>query len=474
MKEQANILIVEHEASVCDTLKGILAQDGYNVESATLGKDALLHLKDSVFNMVVLDVSLPDINSLDLLRALRRSSPFVFVLATAGGGDFERVLAAVEGGAYSYIMKPCNSDEFKVMVKKGIESQKQILVNLKLLEKLKEKKEKTEDILSICEAMSSTNDMGTLVNLIVSEISRFLGAKKASLMLVEEGLQYLVIKAAKGIDEKIVKATKIRIGDGIAGWIAQEGKPWVVTDIEQDSRTRQRNKSSYETKSFMSIPIKLGSKVRGVVNISDRVTEGASSFTEEDLRLSMIIMRQAASALQNCYLNEKIAKIDIKDNITDAFNQKYLNQRLIEEISRVHRYKGCLSVVMLDIDYFKQYNDRAGYMMGNTIIKEFSQIIKENIRGVDTMARYEGGCFVLILPQTDVKSAYAVAEKIRKVISEYPFPESQKQPAGRVTISGGIAELVKGMDKEELISRAYQALLQAKGSGQKNTISIHT
>ncbi len=474
LKEQGNILIVENEPEVCEELGSILVKDGYKVSTVTQGKDALMHLKETIFNLIILDVKLPDLDSLHLLRALKKSNPFIFVLAIADEVDFEKALVAVEEGAYSYIMKPCNLDAFKVVVKKGLESQKQVLVNLKLLEKLKEKKEKTEEILQISEMMNLITDSNELVNFIVTEVTRFLNARRASLMLVDEGLQYLVIKAAKGIDEKIIKATKIRIGDGIAGWIAREGKPWLITDIESDSRTLKRNKSSYITKSFMSLPLKMENKVRGVINISDKVGEGNPSFTEEDLKFTTIITRQAAVAIQNCYLHDRINELDIKDNLTGVFNQKHFYHRMNEEISRIHRYKGNLSLVMLDIDYFKEYNDKVGYVMANTIIKEIAQIIKENIRGVDTLARYQGGCFILILPETDAANAHAVAEKARKVISEYPFPQSTKQPGGKVTISGGIAEFVKDMDKSELINRAYQALLSAKESGEKNKICIYS
>ncbi len=474
MDQKIDVLIIENESPICEMLKDTLDKEGIKVSIVGTGKEALMYLKDNFFNIVVLDLKLPDLNSLDLLRALKNSLPAVSVLVIADEVDLEKALTSIEEGAYCYIIKPFNVDMFKVAFKKGLENKKRIFTNIQLLQKLKEKKEKIEEILQISEKMNSINDINKLVNFIISELTRFLGVKKGSLMLVEEGMQYLVIKAAKGIDEQIIKSTKIKIADGIAGWIAQEGKPWLVDDIEKDSRTLQKNKPSYVTKSFMSLPLRMENKVRGVINFSDKMNTNSPSFTEEDLKLTSLIIRQASTAIQNCFLNDKINQVDIKDAITGVFNKRYLHQRLNEDISRVQRYNGTFSLIMMDIDYFREYSDRVGCEASNTAIKEIAQVMKENIRGVDTLIRYEGGCFILILPETEAIKSQKVAEKIKKLINKHPFPEAEKQPGGKMTISGGIAEFIKDMNKSELLNQAYQALLNAKKSAEKNKICIYS
>lgn len=474
MKNQINILIIENESAEGEMLGSILVKDGYKVSVVSSGNEAMNRLQENVFNLIILDLKLSDLDSLELIRAIKRSNPFICLLVITDEVDLATALTAVKEGAYSYLIKPFSMDAFEVVINKCLESQRQIIANVQLLQKLKEKKEKTEEMLHISEMMNSITELNDLANFIITELTRFLEARRGSLMLVDEGFQYLVIKAAKGIDESIIKSTKIRIGEGIAGWVAQEGKPWLVEDIEKDSRTLQRNKSAYITKSFMSIPLRIENKIRGVLNISDRINGANPSFTEEDLKLTTIIARQAGTAIQNCCLHDKIHEIDVRDNLTGVFNQKCFYQRLNEEISRIHRYKGTLSLVMLDVDYFREYNDRVGYLMGNTVIKEIAHIIKENIRGVDTLARYEGGCFVLILPETTADRAQTVAEKIRKTVNEYPFPKAIEQPSGKITISGGVAGFYQDMTKEELINRAYQALLNAKKCIEKNKICVYT
>ncbi|MFH1239506.1 MAG: diguanylate cyclase [bacterium] len=474
MKDQINILIIESEIAEGEMLSAFLLKDGYKVSLVTTGNDARNKVAENAFNLIILDLKIPDTDSLDLMKTIKRSNPFISILVTTDEADLTRAVGAVKEGASNYFIKPFSLDAFEVVIDKCLQSQRQIMVNVQLLEKLKDKKEKTDQMMRICELMSAITEMNDLVNFIITEVSRFMDARRASLMLVEEGLQYLVIKAAKGIDESIVKSTKIRIGDGIAGWVAQEGKPWLVEDIEKDSRTLQRNKPTYATKSFMSLPIKMENKIRGVLNISDKINDTSQSFTEEDLKFVTIIARQAGTAIQNCYLREKISQIDVRDNLTGIFNQKCFYERLNEEISRIHRYKGTLSLVMLDVDYFREYNDHVGHMMGNTLIKEIAHIIKQNIRGVDTLARYEGGCFVLILPETQPDKAQLVAEKIRKTVNEYPFPKAIEQPGGKITISGGVAGFYQDMTKEELVNRTYQALMNAKKSAEKNKICLYS
>jgi diguanylate cyclase (GGDEF)-like protein len=474
LKDKINFLIIANEAAEGEMFGSFLAKEGYRVAVAQTGNEAQKHLAEDVFNFVILDLKISDLDTLELVRSIKKSNPFMSVLVITDEADLTKAILAVKEGASSYIIKPISMDTFEVAIEKCLESQRQIIANIQLLQQLKQKKEKTDEILRICEMMNSITDLDNLVHFIITEVSRFLEARRASLMMVEEGLQYLVIKAAKGIDDNIIKSTKIRIGDGIAGWVAQEGKPWLVEDIETDSRIKQRNKPNYITKSFMCLPIRMENKIRGVLNISDKMNSAVPSFTEEDLKLTTIIVRQAGTALQNCYLHQKIDSIDFRDNLTGIFNRKCFYERLEEEIARLHRYKSALSLVMLDVDYFREYNDRVGHMMGNTIIKEISYLIKQNIRGVDTLARYEGGCFAVILPETPAENAQIVAEKIRKAINEYPFPKAVEQPGGKVTISGGVAGFSQDITKEELVNRAYQALLTAKKAAEKNTICIYT
>jgi len=139
---------------------------------------------------------------------------------------------------------------------------------------------------------------------------------------------------------------------------------------------------------------------------------------------------------------------------------------------RVQRYPHPLSLIMFDIDSFKEFNDTYGHPMGDLVLSHISKIIKQNVRKVDIACRYGGEEFSIILPETKLKEALLVADKIRKSVEALKF-ETGKAKTKKMTLSGGVAQFRAGMSKEELVQQADNALYEAK-SGGKNKICVHS
>lgn len=161
------------------------------------------------------------------------------------------------------------------------------------------------------------------------------------------------------------------------------------------------------------------------------------------------------------------------DSLTGLFNMRYFRLQLVEEFSRSQRYGHPLSLLMLDVDFFKAYNDRNGHPAGDIVLKEVSRILIRNVRGTDIVARYGGEEFVVLLPETPQESACGVAEKIRKSIEEHHFPFRETQAEKKVTASIGIGCYPDGKvtSDQDLIESADQALYAAKKGG-RNQISL--
>jgi len=160
---------------------------------------------------------------------------------------------------------------------------------------------------------------------------------------------------------------------------------------------------------------------------------------------------------------ETLAEID---PLTNVYNRRKFSELLDQEIERVERYNRALSVVLLDIDYFKKINDTYGHDVGDYVLKRMTKLIKENIRRVDTLARYGGEEFVVILPETGIKGAMAVAERIRRVIEETSFNK-----VDHVTISAGVSVFKDGDNHQSVVKKADNALYVAKREG-RNRISV--
>ena len=162
------------------------------------------------------------------------------------------------------------------------------------------------------------------------------------------------------------------------------------------------------------------------------------------------------------------------DELTGVYNRRALYKILDQEIMRAERFKHPLSVAMLDIDHFKDFNDRNGHLLGDVLLKKMSRIIQRKIRDVDTFARYGGEEFIVILPETPHAGAMRAAERIRKAVEEGNFEGEENQPGGKVTISIGLVTFhgeYKG--RKQLIDSADALLYQAKLAGRNRVVKAY-
>ncbi len=242
--------------------------------------------------------------------------------------------------------------------------------------------------------------------------------------------------------------------------VSTVGEPIRVKDIT----TRDDYGALVETShSAMLVPMLSRGRVKGVL-----VAEATSTdfFRERDLQLLTTVARSAALALENAQLHRRTEEMTIIDELTETYNYRYFVQKLQEEKRRAVRYQLPLSLIMVDIDWFKKLNDSYGHEIGNMVLAGLSKIIKGCIRDVDIFARYGGEEFVVILPQTTVKEARIIAERIREHVERAVF-DAGKYGKIRITVSVGVSSFPEnGHSHEELVSVTDEALYQAKGEGR--------
>ncbi len=164
---------------------------------------------------------------------------------------------------------------------------------------------------------------------------------------------------------------------------------------------------------------------------------------------------------------EELRQLAITDGLTGLYNYRYFKEQLLQELKRAQRHSLNISVAMIDIDHFKQYNDKNGHPAGDVVLKDIARLLRDNIRNIDLAARYGGEEFSLILIETDKPSAKIVSEKIRKLVEDYGFAYESSQPDGKLTISSGVATFPEdGEDFDTLVSKADQRLYLAKEAGR--------
>jgi len=187
-------------------------------------------------------------------------------------------------------------------------------------------------------------------------------------------------------------------------------------------------------------------------------------------------LRRARSALEQKVReleerNRLLEELAITDGLTGLYNRRYFEQRLAEEISRCQRYESVLALAMIDVDYFKCYNDANGHQRGDEALTQIGRLIKEIVRCSDVPARYGGEEFAVILPDTDAYGAGAVAERIRRAVEAARFAGEEKQPGGKITVSVGVACYPRdARNADELIQASDCALYLAKNRGRNAVV----
>jgi diguanylate cyclase (GGDEF)-like protein len=218
----------------------------------------------------------------------------------------------------------------------------------------------------------------------------------------------------------------------------------------------------YTTSSCIIAPLRAGDRVLGVLNLADRL-DGRPFSNEEDLPLVQQVAELLAISLRNYQLFEKVQRQAKTDSLTKLSNHQTFFDELSREVTRADRYGGDVTIILVDIDRFKVINDNHGHLAGDSVLEEVAKILRENIRTVDSAARYGGDEFGLLLPESNVKAAMVVAERIRERVERTTFRFGGAEL--QVRVSQGLAQYGKGQGSSELIKAADEALYRAKRTG---------
>ncbi len=318
---------------------------------------------------------------------------------------------------------------------------------------------------NVSNAMNFISDSDKLLNIILDKALEALQAERGSLMLLNEEDDTLMVKVIRGLDEEAAGFIKIKLGDGVAGYVAASGEPLIVNRGDKDDRFKSYqdwiNRSSIH--SILCIPLKIEDKVLGVINIVNKAND--QFFNENDVKLMMMLGSQATITLSKAKLYED----SITDGMTKLYIHRYFQARMDDELKRARRYKTKLTLLMFDIDHFKSFNDTYGHQQGDIVIQHCANVIRSSIREhIDIPCRYGGEEFTVIMPETGLEGAYVLAERLRKNVEAYEFP-GQEKPL-HVTISLGISTFPEdAIEKNILIKYADEALYHAKEAGRNNT-----
>jgi diguanylate cyclase (GGDEF)-like protein len=267
----------------------------------------------------------------------------------------------------------------------------------------------------VAKALTSSLDLDSILQTIMEKMAEYFRPDTWSLLMVDEEHNELYFAIAVGDAAEALKDVRLKVGEGIAGWVAKNGEQLIVPDVYTDARFAKRidKVTQWETRSIICIPLNSKHRVLGVIQL---VNVDMKGFGDQEIFFLQALCDYAAIAIENSRSVEKIQELTITDDCTGLYNARHLYKTLETEVYRSSRFGYEFSVLFIDLDHFKQVNDTHGHLIGSKLLAEIGYLVKAQLRLIDYAFRYGGDEFVVLLPQTGKDQALTVAKRLRDAL----------------------------------------------------------
>ncbi len=317
--------------------------------------------------------------------------------------------------------------------------------------------------------LAHTHDLGGILDVVLETAIGSVRASGGVIMFLDSD-HNLTVRARRGlVAETMPSDARVALGKGITGGVAKSGEP--VRGLVGEGPGLRPDPIEPLARTVIAVPLRQSGRVVGVLALYDKspsdVEEVAEvQFTDHDLQALLTFVGQASVAVDNVLLHQEAQRLSLTDPLTGLWNYRYLTLALGHEIERATRFGRPLAVLMIDLDRFKQINDRHGHQIGDAVLIELAARMRTEVREVDTLARYGGEEFVVVLPETDADGAARTAERLGAVIRSTVFCQGSAHELP-VTASLGVAVFPDhGGDASQLLRSSDNALYVAKADGR--------
>jgi len=432
--ENISVLYVEDEKDVREfttKLLGSLVKKVYSAEDGLDGLEQFKENKESI-DLIVSDINMPKMDGLEMCTQIKEINKEIPIVITSAHNDPSFLKKAINVGVSTYAMKPIDLYQLVESMIKAIEP-----IYLK---------EKLENL---------NISLETRVDNEIQKIKSILDAQDNIILLSNS-------TTIKNVNKRFLEFFKVnsveefkKLSDNIFDCFIDD-----YGFISKESLKDQKCYYEY-IKSLKEVD-----RVVKIKNSQDEIRIFTINVDNYDDKNEFYVI----SLTDITELKEKSNLLEYQashDNLTGLFNRNKFNSLFGKEIRRGHRYKNDLSLVILDIDFFKVVNDKYGHQIGDQVLKEISSIILQNVREHDTVVRWGGEEFLILLPETDIEGAVIVAEKVRSTICNRPLSKENIN----ITASFGITLMNEKDTEESFISRSDEALYEAKKNGRNKVVT---
>jgi diguanylate cyclase (GGDEF)-like protein len=323
---------------------------------------------------------------------------------------------------------------------------------------------------NVARALTSSLDRDTILRAIMQQMEQFFEPETWSLLLMDEARKELYYAVAVGHAEADLREVRVPVGKGIAGWVAEHGESLIVPEVDHDPRFAGMTDenlpgAALRIRSAVCMPLRSRLQTLGVIQLFNCRLDTLSDYTISFLH---VLCDYAAIAIENARAVERIQELTITDDCTGLFNVRHLYRQLEAEIERTRRFRSVFSLVFIDLDHFKLVNDHHGHLVGSQLLAEVGKVLKSQVRGVDSVFRYGGDEFTVLLPESDKLAAQETAGRLHRTLREKTFHMEEKL-ALNVRASFGVATFPEdGGSVHEIIRSADTMMYLVKGLTRDN------
>ena len=485
------VLIVDDEPSFQKLMKTQLEDKNYDVVNCLKSEEAVKLIEENSPHLVLMDIMMPKMDGFSLIKRIRELELHYFlpIVVVTARDNAQELAHAMDLGADDYITKPFEFEELLARIKNMLRIKKlqdSLLnkteeinqANLKinhlnevLSQTNKELKKKVYDLHNIFEIsfkVMGHTEKDKLINTALLNALGIFTARSVMLMLLEsDDRKNFVVKESRGFLGEKVNEFTIPRDDKLVKYLEFIKKPLILKDVSYEFENVMPMLEEFEIKALA--PLFQEEDLIGILCLGPSVSR--QDYQLDILEILGILTNMLSVALHNSQSFEQIKALSYTDEMTGLHNYRFFIMRLKEEIARAKRNDSPLALLILDVDFFKNYNDALGHPAGDEILRQLSDILKAIVRDNDIVARYGGEEFAMILPSTDKKGAGILANRLRKKIEKYKFPHQEIQPNGTLTISIGIALYPENaIDRDDVVVAADRALYYAKERGRNRVV----
>ncbi len=461
-KSTIKILVADDEESIRSIVTEVLRDEGYEVEMVADGTAALERVKQGDIHVVITDIRMPEMTGIELLENIKAFNSDIEVIIMTSHASTDTAIQAVRLGAYDYLTKPFEDlDIIPAVVDRTVGKLKLELEVKKLLGALKKKNEEMHTLYNQTTQLFDTLNAHEILQLALKALVELSGKQTKTAFFAYSDKSNSLNRSVTFPEEDSVDGQKQEVT------VTKKSLTEKFLQTINANKTLKADLCGNRAAQSLLYPLLIEKEFNGVFVICPE----NQPLDDDDQALIRQYIDNVAMQMEKAKLHATVETMAIKDGLTQIYNRRYFEATLESELARAQRFDNELSLILLDVDHFKHYNDTNGHLMGDTLLKEMAALLTKTSRNIDVVARYGGEEFVLILVETNKMGAAIKAENLRKSVAGHDFANGDKQPLGSITVSGGFAGYPEdGKTVEELIDAADKALYKAKEAGRNRML----